>query len=217
MKRVCILLFLIILLTGCAKQSINEAYVFTDDFLKLGDWMTGRFSSYKQSAQDTNYYHIDLIMYPIWSERHDGIWIYVEQALHENNDKPYRQRIYNLKELRDGLYESNVYTIKSEEQFINCYNNSQLLSCLTEDSLILKHGCSIVISRKCQLIFEGNTVGSACKSELYDASYAQSQVIITKQMLKSWDRGFDRNHKHVWGPESGPYIFDKEENFSIYE
>lgn len=214
MKRI-VFVLCIVLIFGCAKHVSTD--INTDsDFEKLALWMSGAFSSYKQSMEDTSYYNIDLVMYPIWHDRTDGYWFYVEQSLH-GSPKPYRQRVYHLSFLRNGLYESNVYDIKNAGNFIGCWNNDSLLSLLTMDSLEIKKGCSIVIRRKCQLIFEGSTVGSACKTSLHNADHARSEVVITKKMLKSWDRGFDKHGNAVWGPENGPYEFDKTEEFNIYE
>ena len=214
MKRMAFILSIMIMLS-CAKHVSTD--ITTDsDCNKLAQWMSGTFSSYEQSIEDTNYYNIDLIMYPIWENNTDGYWFYVEQAVH-GSSKPYRQRVYHLSYLRDGLYESAVYNIHGEDNFIRCWEDSSMLALLTMDSLELKKGCSIIIRRKCQLIFEGSTVGNSCSTDLHNADHARSEVIITKKMLKSWDRGFDKEGNVIWGPENGPYIFDKTGDFSIYE
>ena len=72
----------------------------TNDELKekqltsLFKMMQGSFNSQTQADQDSTYYNISLHMYPIWQEK--GNWLYVEQALNRMQDKPYRQRIYEV-------------------------------------------------------------------------------------------------------------------------
>lgn len=72
------------------------------DFLTLVDWMQGSYNSEEQSKNDSDYYNISLEMKKIWTDRSDGYWLYVEQAVAETKDQPYRQRIYHL------VFEDNI-------------------------------------------------------------------------------------------------------------
>ena len=58
----------------------------------IAGWMAGSYSSAAQSQSDSEYKNIVLHMKPIWMDRTDGRWLYVEQAMQEAADKPYRQR-----------------------------------------------------------------------------------------------------------------------------
>ena len=58
-------------------------------------------------------------------------------------------------------------------------------------------------------MFVGSTEGLACNSDLKGAIYATSIVIVSKDQLYSWDRGYDISGKQVWGSEKGGYIFKK--------
>jgi len=55
-------------------------------------------------------------MYPIWQDK--GNWLYVEQALNSSQDKPYRQRVYEVKIYNDSLFTSNIYTIPNDSLWI---------------------------------------------------------------------------------------------------
>ncbi|MFO8062099.1 MAG: chromophore lyase CpcT/CpeT [bacterium] len=213
MKRAIFVLLIIIITAGCIKQPSVKDYNIDKDYTILADWLTGEFSSQQQAESDTSFLNIHLIMYPILQERGDGIWIYVEQALASQPDKPYRQRVYCLKKLRYGLYESRVFSIDSARNFTGAYRHEDLRG-LEMNDLELKKGCSIVIRRKCQLIFEGSTVGKTCRSDLHGADYARSEVEIRENRMLSHDRGFDNEGNQIWGPGS-PYIFIKKENFPI--
>lgn len=79
--------------------------------------MTGSFDSSEQATSDDSYYNISLHMYPIWTSK-DGHWLYVEQALNSNQNKPYRQRIYQLEKLENGKFSSKVYTLENPKEAI---------------------------------------------------------------------------------------------------
>jgi hypothetical protein len=177
--------------------------------------MTGSFSSKEQAAKDTNYYNIELEMTEIWKDRPDGPWIYVEQAVAEFKDKPYRQRVYQLQKRSDGKTESIVYTIPDPQRFAGDYNKEIPLLRLNPDSLVVRKGCKVILYREDAGFFAGGTEGKNCKSNLRGADYATSEVIIKEDRIISWDRGFDKNDNQVWGAEKGGYVFIKRKNDSL--
>ena len=179
------------------------------DVETLSKWMSGSFSSKEQSVKDTGYFNIELEMVEIWKDRPDGPWIYVEQAVAESKDTPYRQRVYRLKRRDDGKIESIVYTIPRPIRFVGDYKKEIPLLKLTPDSLTLREGCKVVLYREDAGHFAGSTEGKNCKSNLRGAKYAPSEVTIMEDKIVSWDRGFDEHHVQVWGAENGGYIFIK--------
>ena len=178
----------------------------------LVDYMVGSFSSKEQAEEDSSYLNIELEMVQIWEDRTDGPWIYIEQAVAESKDKPYRQRVYQLRKRNDGKIESLVYTILDPLRFAGDYKKEFPLLRLTPDSLILKEGCEVVLYQADNGYFEGSTVDKNCGSDLRGASYATSEVLIDKDKMISWDRGFDENGNQVWGATDGGYIFKKKLN-----
>ncbi|MCW8811669.1 MAG: chromophore lyase CpcT/CpeT [Ignavibacteriaceae bacterium] len=179
---------------------------------RLVDYMTGSFSSAEQAEKDTNYLNIELEMVQIWKDRTDGPWIYVEQSVSNHKEKPYRQRVYQLWNRSDGKIESRVYTIPNPLRFAGDYNKDFPLIRITPDSLTLRKGCEVVLYMNDYGNFEGGTVDSNCASDLRGASYATSEVTIYKDKLISWDRGFDKNGKQVWGATKRGYVFLKKVN-----
>ena len=179
-------------------------------------YMTGSFSSEAQSKADSNFYDIRLHMVEIQMGNEPGNWLYVEQALGSAQDKPYRQRVYQVVEITLGIYESRVYEFENPLQYAGGWNDESKLSNLTFDKLILRDGCSITLKYEHELVgdininrFVGSTGATSCPSSLRGASYATSEVVITEDQLLSWDRGWDANGKQVWGAETGGYIFFK--------
>ncbi len=174
-------------------------------------YMTGNFSSEVQHlASPEDFFDIRLKMVPIWTDRDDGPWLYVEQAAAIKEDRPYRQRVYRLIQLDDGTIESRVYTLPGDSlRFTGAWQNMSLLAEVTPTDLALREGCSIYLTRMADGSFVGTTLGHDCESTLAGAAYAASEATITANRLVSWDRGYSEEGKQVWGAEKGGYEFVK--------
>jgi len=203
MKKIIKILFFLIL--PITTYSQNDVQV-------LVEYMVASFSSKEQSDSDSNYFNIELEMVQIWKDRTDGPWIYVEQAAAETKEKPSRQRVYQIKQRSNGKIESVVYSIPDPSRFTGDYKKEFPLLRLTPDSLMLRSGCEVVLYRTDDGYFEGGTIDKNCSSDLRGASYAASEVMIDKDKIITWDRGFDENGNQVWGAAKGGYIFKKKLN-----
>lgn len=178
------------------------------DLETISSWLEGSFSSEEQAKTDSDYFHITLEMKPIWQNREDGKWLYVEQAVAIKKDKPYRQRVYHLTQNGKKII-SEIYTLPNPLRFAGDWKKENPLATLTPDSLTVREGCAMFMERKDSETFVGSTNGKDCKSNLRGASYATSEATITKEKLVSWDRGFNEKDEHIWGAEKGGYIFMK--------
>jgi hypothetical protein len=183
------------------------------DIIRLQQWMTGYFSSQAQAAKDSDYFDVRLRMTPIWKDRKDGFWLYVEQAMAENESRPYRQRVYHVTQINDTTFESAVFAFSDPAPYIGEWQKPEPLAGLTPDSLILKTGCSIILYKHGEFAFSGSTVGKECASDLRGADYTTSEVTISKNQIISWDRGFDMDGNQVWGARKGGYVFKKLQGF----
>ncbi|KAA3609922.1 MAG: hypothetical protein D8M58_08230 [Calditrichaeota bacterium] len=193
---------------ACKQSAITK----NNELQELKSMMTGSFSSIEQSEADTNFFDIRLEMVQIWNEREDAIWLYVEQAASWALEKPYRQRVYRLERRTDGTFESAVFTFDNPLRFAGAWKEQFPLETLTPDSLTERKGC-VIFLEKHNGTFSGSTNQKNCESTLRGSTYATSEVRIEKNVLTSWDRGFDSDDKQVWGAETGPYIFKKLEDY----
>jgi hypothetical protein len=207
MKQLFVLFLLLSFTQIKAQDKIKES-----DLRNLYNMMIGSFSSENQSKVDSNYFDIRLKMVPMWSES-EYYWLYVEQAMATNENKPYRQRVYRLSKVNDTTIESRVYTIKNGENYFGDWKLENPLANLTIDSLEERKGCSIFLNKINKSEFSGSTNKTDCESSLKGATYATSFVNIYTDMIISWDRGFDKGDNQVWGAINGGYIFDKIENY----
>ena len=195
---------LLVLSCKTTKKQENPRDIVLEALFAL---MQGSFNSEKQSIADTTYYNISLHMYPIWKDK--GKWLYVEQAMNSAQDKPYRQRIYEVKRNKSGNLASYVYTIAADSLWIGKWKNPAAFDALKPDQLNLRQGCEVILEKQDDGTFKGSTQYGTCESSLRGASYAMSAVKITKKGIESWDQGFDSEGKQVWGATEGGYAFDK--------
>lgn len=187
----------------------------TDQDLQfLAKWMAGAYSNQDQARQAESYAYVNMYMIPIWKDRTDGYWFYVEQAMADQLDHPYRQRVYNLSRLNKDLMESKIYTLQDATPFVRAHQHLEVLNQLEPDMLVMRPGCSIILRRLNVESFAGSTLGEGCPSELRGAMYSTSQIVINEHQMISWDRGYDRGGKQIWGATMGGYIFRK---FHRYE
>lgn len=197
--------FLLLLPTACGQPSEPAA---PGDLEVLRTWMTGSFSSAAQAEADADYFDIRLEMVPIWTERTDGFWLYVEQAAGTALDAPYRQRVYHVAEKPDGGILSEVYELPDPAAFVQAHERPrEAFADLEPDALLLREGCGVHLDRTPGGVFEGSTRGKGCRSSLGSAAYATSEVRILEDRIESWDRGFDAEDAQAWGAENGAYIF----------
>ena len=197
-------LFFLFLLFGCKPGQQNNT-----DLEQLVVYMQGTYSSEKQSMDDKEYFNISLRMTPIWKKK--GHYLYVEQAMFEKQESPYRVRIYKVSKRNDEFI-SEIYTLKNEKEWIGKWKTPEAFDNLAESDIELKPGCEVILKKQSDGTFIGQTGEKTCPSELRGASYATSKVTVTPNQILSWDQGFDKDGKQVWGAIKGGYIFDKIKN-----
>lgn len=202
------LVFLFAVLIVAACSPVKKSVKVDHELNQFVDLLHGTFSSEAQSKEDTTYFNISLVMVPIWKERTDGQWMYVEQAMATKLDKPYRQRVYRLRHPGENTFTSDIYTIKNALSYAGLQNDKTKLQKLSIDSLELKDGCTVTMIKNND-VYAGGTDGKSCPSDLRGAKYATTKITMKKGELISWDQGFDANDKQVWGATKGGYIFIK--------
>lgn len=178
----------------------------TKELTEVSNLLAGNYNTIEQSEMDSDYFNISLLIVPIWNDRKDGNWFYVEQAMATMLEKPYRQRVYQLTQANDSTFESAVFMLKDPLRFAG---KTKEVEKLIPDSLMLKEGCSVFLTWAGNGSYGGGTIGNQCSSDLRGATYATSQVTLSKEGLASWDRGFNKDGQQVWGAEKGPYIFKR--------
>ncbi|SRR6056297_1857028 len=199
------LFFSLLLLIACGG---SRTISYSDSKEELTNLLTGSFSSAAQAKQDTQYASINLHIVQVWKER-SGQWFYVEQARAENPQNPYRQRMYRLVQLSSERFKILNYTFRNPQVFVGKWQTPEFFDDYPEEIVRIKEGCGVFLNRESFKHYEGETFGEDCYSNFQGASYATSQVEIWSDMIKSWDRGWNQEGKQVWGPNEGPYRFER--------
>ncbi|HMS64845.1 MAG TPA: chromophore lyase CpcT/CpeT [Ignavibacteria bacterium] len=206
MKKLILIFVFIVISSESYSQDTNTE---NNDLLNLFTQMQGSFSSEEQSKNDSDYFDIRLHMARIWSDRTDGYWLYVEQAVAQAQEKPYRQRVYHVTQKGDGTFESAVFTMNAPLRFAGEWKKDNPMENFSVDSLIAREGCTVHLKKTSENVYEGSTQAKDCESDLRGAKYAVSEVKITSEGIVSWDRGYNDKDEQVWGAEKGGYNFIK--------
>ncbi len=210
MKRILPILLIFVLVFNCKnteKTTLTEENKEAEGLDELFTLMQGSFNSEVQSQVDSSYYNISLHMYPIWEDK--GNFLYVEQALNSIQNKPYRQRIYEVVQLNDSTFSSAVYTLDVDSIWTGKWKTPKAFDSISIKDIALKEGCEVILKRISANHYIGKTGDTTCVSTMRGASFARSEVEILEDKILSWDRGFDAEGNYVWGAEKGPYIFNK--------
>ena len=147
-----LLIVSMLLLGGCASSHSAGPWSNRSGSLDdLAGMMTGWFDSADQAAADPdNYFNIRLVMTPIWEDRTDGVWLYVEQAASSALARPYRQRVYHVHRVDETL-RSDVYTLPGEAlDYAGAYMDVARFDGITPEDLELAeptHYCKDLLQR----------------------------------------------------------------------
>jgi len=206
-------LSVLVLAAAILSFSFDSKVEKKSDLDLLTEMMKGKFSSAQQAKNDTDYFVISLVMYPIWEEDQNYKWLYVEQAVASMPDKPYRQRVYRVSNMGKKKFESKVFELPNPEKFVFSWKDPTIYKTLKPNDLIERTGCAIILKKTKEGCFEGSTNKRDCVSDFRGASYASSIVSVCPTQLVSWDQGWNAEDEQVWGAEKGGYQFDKLESF----
>lgn len=177
----------------------------------LASWMTGSYSSAAQAEVDEDYHDIRLEMAPLWTDRTDGYWLYVEQAVASMVDKPYRRRVYHVHRKADGGLVSEVYALPEGDVVpVGAWRDTTKgFKGVAPGDLRLLEGCGVHLEKRADGSYAGGTLGDGCLNQFGGAAFARSEVEVLEDRIVSWDRGYDEKGEHVWGATKGGYVFLK--------
>jgi CpeT/CpcT family (DUF1001) len=136
------------------------------------------------------------------------IFLYQEQALSRELNKPYRQRFLEISSVNNGrTVRSLSYKPANSESVINLCNKP-VSERIVKFSDLGKPVCSVFLTRS-QENYIGVTPSGGCPANVRGAVKITNTIVLKKTGMNTWDRGFDANGKQVWGAESESYEFRK--------
>ena len=197
---------LLICLVGCSTPSSKGPS--DPRAAEVASLLVGTFSSRAQSEAQPSYRDVTLRMAPIWTDRTDAHWFYVEQAMASAPDRPYRQRVYRVSQDADGTVESMVLSLPGDPlPYAGAWRQPAPLNELVPDLLRPLDGCVVFLEPAGPGRFQGGTRGTGCASTRDGAAYTTSEITLEPGLIQSWDRGFDARGTQVWGATEGGYRF----------
>lgn len=203
------LMSVVLVLGGCAASRGAREAPAPRAASVLAGWMAGEFSNRAQAAADRDFDAVEMVVAPIWPESERGEWLYVEQARAGMRDRPYRQRVYRLRDRDEGGVRIEVYLLPDPKSFVNAWADAGVFDGLASEDLVLVQGCDLVVKRVDHAEFAGGTEGRNCASTVQGATFAEATLRATPREIEVWERGFDASGKQVWG-EDGPHVFERE-------
>jgi hypothetical protein len=178
---------------------------------RMAEWLSGTFDSEQQSLDDPRYFPIRLDTCPVEAPQLGATAVYIEQAMIDSLDAPYRQRIYVIEsetsDEQGPVARTVVHTLADEAGAVGLCGRDDV-AVYGSDDVVLRRDCDVVAEwDAADEVFVGGTRGEDCASSLQGARYATSEVRVEPDLLESWDRGFDAEGQQVWGAVDGPYEF----------
>ena len=186
-------------------DNISEFEVM-DEFTKQ---LVGTFDSAEQAANNPSYYAVQLKACAVQSPEIGEAVLYVEQALVDTPNSPYRQRLYLLEQVDGTTVQSSIFELTAPSNAIGLCDEDSVGTFAASDA-ILKAGCEVMLSWDGEG-FVGQTEAVSCLSDLNGSSYATSEVLTRPDRIESWDRGWFDNGSQAWGATEGAYIFLRRE------
>lgn len=200
-------LLLLLLLAACSSPPPGPPPPNGGPAAEAANLMVGAWSSAAQAGRDPAFRDVQLRIAPIWTDRQDACWLYVEQAMAQTPGQPYRQRVYRVQNGADGV-ESIVYRFQGDPlQWAGAWKTPHPLEQLSPDLMDPAFGCTVFLTREAPGRFKGGTRGQGCASTRDGAAWTSSDVELQGATLRTWDRGFNAAGTQVWGATSGPYEF----------
>ena len=199
-------MFSLLLFTACGeKEGADTADVSIDVLSAFESQLSGTFDSSQQAQEEPTYYDVSLTACPVSVDGIDTPTLYIEQAMTDSLNQPYRQRIYVLAQLNESSVQSDIYELDNPDAYIGTCGEEAIQS-VVFDAMTLKEGCTVELEWNGEG-FVGETDTGTCRSDMNGASYATSAVETTESMISSWDQGWNSSDQQVWGAVDGPYIF----------
>lgn len=201
-----------ILLAGVAALCVSKSPAMADaarDFARIA---TGHWSSIDQ-ADSEEYSWVDSRTWQVMADREDGVWLYQQNAIVGANRQdvpengvmpaPYFQVVIQFRDMGDGLVHTTTYRLTDRAGPL-AFSRGEL-SAFSPD-WIGEASCMGTMKRIAEDYWMG---GADCPNSFRGGVRVDSKSIRTRDSYVNWDRGFDVEGKHVWGPASGGYIFKR--------
>ncbi len=202
------------LLCALAAFAVSALPATADTLAEFAADTTGSWTSVEQSASP-DYAWIESDTRQIWTDRDDGVWFYQENAsMGDNPDseptadaksKPYFQIVIQARDLGDGDVHTTSWRL-DRAAGADIHAEMQKPDVAFKPEWLTEVACMGRMQRVGAGYWEG---GSTCPNTYKGGVKVESRTIRAPGLYVNWDRGFNAEGEHIWGPASGGYIFKR--------
>ena len=177
----------LLLIYACFFHGSAHALLQSKNTQLLKQWLTGIHQSTNDTIQNKE---VDLALevLPIWQERHDGEWLYLESRIIDSDGKPFHQRIIHLVETLSGNMRLYNYSIPRASDFAGAYYSPDILSSLTLSQLSLNSNCEFKVKLNSRDNFIARAEGERCQRGESDMLFMSTFFTISESHIAFLDR-----------------------------
>ncbi|HEY9906662.1 MAG TPA: chromophore lyase CpcT/CpeT [Thermosynechococcaceae cyanobacterium] len=136
------------------------------------------------------------------------VFLYQEQAIAKELNKPYRQRFLQLAfSAPSQTVRSLAFKPVSPSTWVN-FCDKPATERQVQPQELGTSVCSVFLKQSGE-DYVGNTPPTGCSANVRGAVKITNHIVLKKTGMQTWDRGFDANGKQVWGAKGESYQFRK--------
>jgi CpeT protein len=163
-------------------------------------YLTGTFETMPQPAQMGDSTPLKLRQAPFWKDRKGEFWMYAEYARSEDDQHPYRQRIYRFTE-SGGRITAAIFGLPGDPApFVGEWRKEAPFAAFDPSSLREREGCRVVFFSQMEIVFSGGRDSQTCHGEFPEADHEHAEFYVTSSSIRTLEDGRDAAGKHVSGP-----------------
>ena len=157
-----------------------------------------------QAARNPRYVGVTLTTCPVQVSGQEGVYIYQEQTLVEAPDSPYRQRFLQIALSADATrVESRTFKPTMPDVRTGICQRAEP----TVDAEALGNMVCVVALRPAPLGYVGSTPSDGCPVNLQGAVRLTNTIVLHRDGMDTWDRGYNDQGVQVWGARAEPYRY----------
>ncbi len=136
----------------------------------------------------------------------NAVFLYQEQALTKQLNKPYRQRFLRIAPTtNNSQVESKAFKPANPQAWVGLCSKLETQR-VVQSRELEESNCSVFL-RPTGKNYIGETAPGGCPTNFRGATRITNTIILHQTGMDTRDRGFDATGKQVWGAKEQPYQF----------
>jgi len=204
-----LILFVFVLTSFSCSKKLSEAELSNKRVDRLHRYLQGNYTNKTQVKNEKDIQEYELHIAPIWEDREDEHWLYVERRNINEPNIPVHQRVVKIFENMDFI-KQQVFFIPSAKDYLDGWRQVEVFDSLKPEQLLKQRGCTVFFKETEKDNFKGITLGKSCANRFKGAKYSRTDMNVKEEEMRWLEQGFDENNMFIWGPEHGGIQFVKE-------